>query len=197
MSDGGTDFSSVEFNTVLGKSSFFLQGRRENKTDCESEHNTNDKRQYLQVEEKLSTIDVIKNHVQLVLCLEGVVQLHNKRMLDLLENAFFGFGVSHLLSSNDRFLTQHFHCVSLSSGLHFDLHDLQRKSTVTGKAKQPSQQNNQSKHDHALFQTRLASQQLSEEKTRTQAITYLAKTSFTNNRKQLKIIFCYFCVVVC
>ncbi len=101
MGDGASDLSGVELNSILGKASFLLQ-----------------------MEEQLASVDVVQNHVEFVLGLEGVVQANDEGMLDLLENALLCFRVGYLLAGDDGFFAEYLHCVNLSCILLLHLHYL-------------------------------------------------------------------------
>lgn len=120
MCKGTHNLSSVEFNATLSKASLFLQ-----------------------VEEQLSSIDVIKDHVQFIFCLEGIVEVHNERVLNLHQyldliklklkyrenNAqryiFLSFSMGNLLTCNNGIFPKHLHGINLAIILLAHLHDLQ------------------------------------------------------------------------
>lgn len=63
--------------------------------------------------EEFTTIDVVHNKIQLVGCLEGVVQIHQERVAKLLKDTLLSFCVLQLVPLDDCFFVQDFHSVDL------------------------------------------------------------------------------------
>lgn len=80
------------------------------------------------MEKELSSIDVIHNEIQLVRSLEGVVEINEERMAELLQNALLGAGVFEFVSLNNGLLVEDLHGVDLFSVFLSDLHDLSKAS---------------------------------------------------------------------
>lgn len=62
---------------------------------------------------QVTSIAVVKNHVQVVGSLETVVHLDDKRMFSLFENVALGDCVLQVFVLIKECLLQHFHCINL------------------------------------------------------------------------------------
>ncbi len=68
---------------------------------------------YLQVREQFAAVDEIHHEAELIGCLEGVVQIHQKRMHQILQNIQLGERVLNFASRDDGLLDEHLHRVDL------------------------------------------------------------------------------------
>ena len=69
------------------------------------------------MEEQLAACCVVEHEVQLLFCLEGIVQTHDERVVDRAEHSSLGAGVFDLLPLDDVCLVQHLHRIQLLVGL--------------------------------------------------------------------------------
>ena len=87
----------------------------------------------LEMVKEFSTVDVIHDKEEFVRGLEGIVEVDEERMAELLQDALLGTCVFQLVSLDDCGLVEDLHGVDLAVVLLSHLHDLQHNKTQSTK----------------------------------------------------------------